>query len=110
MQDGEESAYADEDAAWDGDEDMEDGEELDGPTGWDYRPTAEDLKSRWLQECRAVKALVKAEKGGDEASSALLAARNARDEAERRWRNMLTPKPVSLRMGYAQKKTRQGTA
>ncbi len=83
---------------------MEDAEDLDDDTAWTHRPTAEDLKSRWLQNCRAVKALERAEWGTCEPSSALAAARNARDDAERRWREMLAPKPVSVRMGYAQKK------
>ncbi len=103
MQDDGGSAYADEDAGWN-EEDMEDEDEFDGSNAWEDRPTEEDLKSRWLQACRAVRALEKMEKGDDEPSSALLAARNARDTAERAWRDMLTPKPVSLRLGYAQKK------
>ncbi len=97
------SEYADFDVAAE-DEAMDDAEEYDEDDAWNRRPTAEDLKSSWLQECRAVKALERVERGDRETSSALTAARHARDEAERRWRQMLAPKPVAVRMGYAQKK------
>ncbi len=97
------SDYADYDVAAE-DEAMDDAEEIDEDDAWTRRPTAEDLKSSWLQECRAVKALERVERADREPSSALLAARQARDDAERRWRQLLAPKPVAVRMGYAQKK------
>ncbi len=99
--DDDSDGYADEDAAMDeedvGDEDGED-------WSWDYEPTPERLKARWEQECRAVRALERAEAPGEETSAALWAARRARDRAEEAWRNARTPKPVSVRMGFAQRK------
>ncbi len=86
-QDDDNSEYADEDAYWEGDE----GEEGDG---WGWQPTPEDLKSRWLQECRAVRALERAEWDCTETSAALLAARGARDRAEQRWKDARDPKQV----------------
>ncbi len=86
---------------------MDDAEDFDDDDACTGRPTAEDLRSRWLQECRAVKALEaleRTERGTLGPSSALVAARSARDDAERCWRELLTPKPVAVRMGYAQKK------
>ncbi len=97
------SEYADDDVAAE-DEAMDDAEEYDDEDPCTRPPSAEDLKSSWLQECRAVKTLERAERGDREPSSALAAARSARDEAERRWREMLAPKPVAVRMGHAQKK------
>ncbi len=96
-----ESDYADRDAEWEQEEDDgEDGEEC----SWDYPPSPESLKSRWQTECRAVKALERAERPGEGPSSALQAARAARDRAEEAWRKALAPKPVSIRLGYAQRK------
>ncbi len=98
---GDSDAYADEDAAW---EDEEDEYGDGGEWSWDHAPTPETLKSRWMQECRAVRALERVERHGGETSAALAAARNARDRAEVAWRNAKTPKPVSVRMGFAQRK------
>ncbi len=94
----------DETSMADCDEDWEEEDDDGYDCGWVYQPTADDLRGRWLQECRAVKALERAEKGDHGPSAALAAARNARDRAEEEWRGALAPKPVSLRMGYAQKK------
>ncbi len=103
MADEEEEAsnYADDDAAWNADEEEDD---VGDPPGWVHQPTAEDLKGRWHQECRAVKALERMERDGPEPSASLVAARNARDRAEAEWRSALVPKPVAVRLGYAQKK------
>jgi hypothetical protein len=96
------SEYADEDEVMAVDE--EDDQELDDD-GWVHKPTVESLRSRWAQECRAVKALERVERDGDQGpTAALQAARLARDRAEQDWRDALSPKPVSVRMGYAQKK------
>ncbi len=92
------SEYAEEDAAWE--EEQEDYEEC----AFVRQPTAADLKSRWELECRAVRALEKVEKGGSEPSAALWAARNARDRAEKSWRDSLVARPVAVRMALAQKK------
>ncbi len=93
------SDYEDEDACMDEGED-----DADVGWGWGEQPTPEDLKSRWLQECRAVRALERAEWDCEETSAALLAARNARDRAEKKWKDARDPIPVSVRLGYAQKK------
>ncbi len=95
------SDYADRDAQWEQEE--EDGD--DGEDGyWTSTPSPEDLRSRWQLECKAVKALERVEKPGGTPSSALQAARAARDRAEAEWRSALVPKPVSIRLGYAQRK------
>ncbi len=92
-----ESQYGDEDAEW------EDEEEEDN--AWQHQPSAEDLRSRWVVERRAVKALERAEwDDGSGPTAALSAARLARDRAEQTWRAAIAPKPVSIRMGTAQRK------
>jgi hypothetical protein len=98
------SDYGDEDEVMAVDEeDDQDFDDDDG--GWAYKPTADSLRSRWAQECRAVKALERAEWDEEHGpSAALQAARLARDRAEQAWRDALAPKPVSVRMGYAQRK------
>ncbi len=92
------SAYADHDVAW------EDYEEDEADNAWESPPSVESLRSRWVQECRAVKALERVEWDSDNPSAALGAARAARDRAEQNWRAALAPKPVALRMGNAQRK------
>ncbi len=92
------SAYADHDVAW------EDYEEDEADNAWESPPSVESLRSRWVQECRAVKALERVEWDSDNPSAALGAARAARDRAEQDWRAALAPKPVALRMGNAQRK------
>ncbi len=92
------SQFGDDDAA--GDEELE--EEGDA---WHNPPSVEDLRSRWMAECRVVKALEKVEWSiGQGQSLALQAAQAARDRAERTWREALAPKPVAIRMGTAQRK------
>ncbi len=103
MQEDDDSAYADDDACWEEDAD-EGAEEYEASNAWEHQPSVEELKARWLHECRAVKTLEKVEKGTDAPSAALSAARGARDAAEQEWRDRLAPKPVSLRLGYAQRK------
>ncbi len=90
------SDYADEDAAWDAwDEDAND----DDDAG---EPTPADLRARWQSECRVVRALEA--QGVPSDSTALAAARAARDEAEAAWRSRKAPQPLSTRMGWAQRK------
>ncbi len=92
------SDYADEDAAWEDDQEEQD----EGLS--DRQPTAAELKARYEQECRAVRALERVEWGSSETSAALAAARSARDLAEQRWRDALVARPVAWRMAQAQRK------
>ncbi len=94
------SDYADADAA---DADLEEEDEGEGDA-WTAQPTSEDLRARWQQECRAVRALERAEKFDAGPSSALSAARGARDRAELEWRQSLEIKPVAMRMANTQRK------
>ncbi len=96
------SDYADADAAWEEDDAEEDADDADN--AWQRPPTAEDLRSRWQQECRAVRALERVERDEQAPSSALLAARASRDRAENKWRRLLEVRPVAVRMGNAQRK------
>ncbi len=96
------SDYADDDAAWE-DDDIEDGADED-ENSWHSPPAPEELRSRWQQECRAVRALERAEKAEQAPSSALLAARATRDRAEDAWREALKDRPVAIRMVNAQRK------
>ncbi len=98
-QDDDNSDYADEDAYAEEDE----GEDEEA-FGWNWQPTPEDLRRSWLQECRAVRALEHVERNCAEPSAALLAARGARDRAEQEWKDARDPKPVAVRMGWAQRK------
>ncbi len=95
------SDYVGEDAAWEDDE-YEGGADEDG-NAWHSPPSPEDLRSRWQQECRAVRALERAERGEQTPSSALLAARATRDRAEHDWREALKVRPVAVRMLNAQR-------
>ncbi len=92
------SAYAEEDAAW------EEEQEGDEDCGLAHQPTAAELKSRWEIECRAVRTLERMERREAEPSAALSAARSARDRAEKDWRDALVARPVAWRMALAQKK------
>ncbi len=98
FRDGAESDYADEDLEMDANEDEGDGDQEE----WECEPTPEELRQRWLRECSAVKALAAQEKHAS--SAALAAAREARDLAEEEWRRARKPVPLSIRMGFAQKK------
>ncbi len=90
------SNYADDDAAWDAwDEDGHEDEDAE-------EPTPADLRARWQRECRVVKTLEA--QGVPSDSTALAAARAARDEAEATWRSRKEPQPLSTRMGWAQRK------
>jgi hypothetical protein len=89
------SAYAEEDAAW---EDW-DGE---GEPEAVEEPTPTELRARWQSECRVVRALEA--QGVPADSAALAAARAARDDAEAQWRSKKQPQPLSVRMGWAQRK------
>ncbi len=89
------SEYADEDGAWD-EWDEED------QAGVEEEPTPSELRAHWQRECRVVKQLEA--QGVPAESTALAAARAARDEAEARWRDKKAPQPLSIRMGWAQKK------
>ncbi len=100
----EDSAYAEDDLAMEA-EAEEEGEEEDGEAA---EPTSEELRQAWLRECRAVKEL--AAKGRHEASAAMAAAREARDRAEEEWRRSRKPAPLSVRMGFAQKKLDKAAA
>ncbi len=82
----------------------EDGGDDDDDGGWTWKLSPEDLRRRWLQECRAVRTLEHVERNCAEPSAALLAAREARDRAEQEWKESRDPKPVAIRLGYAQKK------
>ncbi len=93
----EDSAYAEDDLALEAEE--EEGAEEDGEVA---EPTSEELRQAWMRECRAVKEL--AARGRHESSAALAAAREARDRAEEKWRRSRKPAPISVRMGFAQKK------
>ncbi len=93
------SDYADADAV---DADLEEDEEEGSP--WGGSPSSEDLRARWQQECRAVRALERVEKYDAEPSAALSAVRAARDRAEQVWRQSLQVKPVAPRMANAQRK------
>ncbi len=83
-----------EDDEWDEDEGSEDGDEEE------LSPA--DLKKKWDQESRAVKALEW--QGIPESSAVLAAARAARDQAEKEWRQARITPPVAIRMGRAQRK------
>ncbi len=98
LRDCADSDYADEDLAMDDNEDEGGGDQEE----WEDEPTPEDLRQRWLRECRAVKALAAQDKHSS--SAALAAAREARDLAEQEWRRSRKPVPLSIRMGFAQKK------
>ncbi len=97
------SAYAEEDLAMEAEagDDEEEEDELE-------EPTTEELRQAWLRECRAVKEL--AAKGKHNSSAALAAAREARDRAEEEWRRSRKPAPLSVRMGFAQKKLDRAAA
>ncbi len=82
----------------DDNEDEDDGHQEE----WEDEPTTEELRQRWLRECSAVKALAARDKHSS--SAALAAAREARDLAEQEWRRSKKPVPLSIRMGFAQKK------
>ncbi len=90
-----ESAYAEADAAWD---DWDEGDYAEA----DVEPTPTELRAQWQRECRVVRALEA--QGAPPESTALAAARAARDDAEARWRSKKEPQPISVRMGWAQKK------
>ncbi len=98
FRDSAESDYADEDLEMDANEDEGDGDQEE----WEDGPTPEELRQRWLRECSAVKALAAQEKHSS--SAALAAAREARDLAEQEWRRARKPAPLSVRMGFAQRK------
>ncbi len=96
--------YAEDDLAWEDEEGDDDGAGEEESNAWDNHPTPADLKSRWECECRAVRALERAEWKEGETSAALYAARRARDRAEEAWRSAREQRPVSVRMGFAQRK------
>ncbi len=96
------SEYADADAVWEEDDAEEDDNDLDD--AWQRQPTSEDLRSRWMQEVRAVRALERVERDEPAPSSALLAARATRDRAEKDWRQSLEIRPVAIRMANVQRK------
>ncbi len=91
------SDYADDDAAWGAWD--EDGNADDAAAG---EPSPADLKEKWQSECRVVRALEAQRVPSD--STALAAARAARDAAEAAWRSRKAPQPLSTRMGWAQRK------
>ncbi len=94
QEEGDGSQYAADDlAADDGD---------DGPNAWDDEVSEETLKQRWQQECRAVRALEDC--GTSETCEALAAAKAARDRARQLWMDAKEPRPVAIRMGWAQKR------
>ncbi len=93
-----ESAYADEDVAW---EDLED-DELRHEGGDDAVPGPEALRQLWEQEGRAVKLLE--QQGLPDSSPVLAAAREARDRSEQNWRKARKPQPLPIRMGWMQRK------
>ncbi len=89
----------------DDDLDMEAAEEDDGEGDEEWEedePSPEELRRIWLRECDAVKSL--AAQGKHSSSAALAAAREARDRAEENWRRAKKPVPLSIRMGFAQRK------
>ncbi len=99
MRDDADDDYADDDLAMEAEEEDGGG----GDEDWEEEePTPEELRQAWLRECSAVKAL--AAQGRHASSAALAAAREARDQAEENWRRARKPVPLSIRMGFAQRK------
>ncbi len=72
----------------------------DGGAG--EQPTVADLQRHWQQEIALVKRL--RGQGLDEQHPAMRAACEARDGAERAWREAKEPAPISVRLGRAQNK------
>ncbi len=94
-------AAADEDAARD--RAMEEGEEEDEDAGRaDDEVGPAELRKRWLAEVGIAKQL--ARQGLEADHPALVAACEARDAAERRWREAKEPAPVAKRLGWAHQK------
>ncbi len=93
-----ESAYADEDMAWDDlqEDDRRQEEDVDAAPG------PEALRQLWEQEGRAVKLLE--QQGLPDSSPVLVAAREARDRSEENWRKARRPQPLPIRMGWMQRK------
>ncbi len=98
VHDGDTSDYMEDDLAMEAEHE----EGADEEDGWEDEPSPEELRQRWLRECSAVKAL--AAQGKHASSAALAAAREARDQAEEDWRRAKLPVPLSVRMGFAQRK------
>ncbi len=82
------------DADDDGDEHVDDGAEAE--------PEPAVLRQRWQQEVGIVKKL--ARQGLKPEHPAMVAACEARDGAERKWRGAKPPAPLATRLGWAQKK------
>ncbi len=81
-------------AAHGGDEDEDDAVE--------EAPEPAELRQRWQAEIGIVKRL--ARQGLSTEHPAMVAACEARDEAERAWRSAKDPAPLATRLGWAQKK------
>ncbi len=99
LRDEADDSYIDDDMEMDAaNEDDDEGDEA-----WEEdEPSPEELRRIWLRECDAVKAL--AAQSRHSSSAALAAAREARDRAEENWRRAKKPPPLSVRMGFAQRK------
>ncbi len=102
---------ADSDDGMYAEDDLEEGDHADDGHRDDDEPDPQRLRSIFEAHARAVRDLEKRSKadGGVE-DPALRTLRDARDEAERVWRNAKAPVPLSVRMGRAQAKLEKATA
>ncbi len=80
----------------------EEGVDEDDDDGAEAEPEPTALRQRWQQEIVVVKQL--ARQGIKPDHPAMVAACEARDEAEKKWREAKSPAPLATRLGWAQKK------
>ncbi len=85
-----------------------DGEEGDGDGEAEDVPTPAQLRRRWQEEIAVVKHL--GQQGLPADHPALVAACQARDSAERAWREAKDPTPLSVRLSRAQAKVDRAIA
>ncbi len=81
----------------------DEGADEENDDGAEDEPEPTALRQRWQQEVGIVKQL--ARQGLKPDHPAMVAACEARDEAERKWRGAKSPAPLATRLGWAQKKT-----
>ncbi len=74
----------------------------DDDEGVAVAPEPSELRQRWQKEVAIVKQLARQGLSADH--PAMVAACDARDEAERVWRGAKDPAPLATRLGWAQKK------
>ncbi len=88
--------------------DAEDDGDAHDDEGAEAEPEPTELRQRWQQEVGIVRRL--ARQGLKPDHPAMVAACDARDEAEKKWRGAKPPAPLATRLGWAQKKVDRAIA